>query len=534
LGPLLPPSAARVGPGGGSAAGAMMPADLPPSPAGVGRSRSFRPSLPKIESDAALQTALIALGDSEFPRSLSPPISPPDQSACSSCPGTPPMRPTRFASMETVTCSVATSGWQFAEPTQTLIFLDWDDTLFPCTELFERWCLPRRQPPFGVEETFPEALERDLAKWRTAVHEYLSIVCALSDRCVIVTNSTSPWVEACVSRFAPSLLPFFVGGGPQQVRVVYAGDLLRRAKIRAATNGSNRVPFGIACCCACGPARWRETVMESLRPIPTLRERRTQLTQAKLSSMRQEAVLFYSRYPGQTWKNIISLGDMKYERDAVQELSSSRMAAPLAPARERLRTKALVLPSAPTLNELTLWLRFFRLLLPTLVRFDGDVDLDLCKAQEPLQLLAKAFEVPALGSVHFPQLRPHAYPPVPDAPGMYRVLYPAPVGRRAVVDDLPLCHVEAGAFVEVVEVSVSLEFRCVRGRLAHPAGWITLVNQENGCRWAEKEDDHTVEEALDEVAFAVQDATFERTNSLGAHPWHRSGIPRSPAVAPAG
>ena len=34
--------------------------------------------------------------------------------------------------------SVASSGHLYAEPGQTLIFLDWDDTLFPCHEIFSK------------------------------------------------------------------------------------------------------------------------------------------------------------------------------------------------------------------------------------------------------------------------------------------------------------------------------------------------------------------------------------------------------------
>ena len=34
--------------------------------------------------------------------------------------------------------SVASSGHLYAEPGQTLIFLDWDDTLFPCHEIFNK------------------------------------------------------------------------------------------------------------------------------------------------------------------------------------------------------------------------------------------------------------------------------------------------------------------------------------------------------------------------------------------------------------
>merc|ERR1719335_199705 len=37
--------------------------------------------------------------------------------------------------------SSVTSGRWFAEPCQTLLFFDWDDTLFPTEEIFHRWNL---------------------------------------------------------------------------------------------------------------------------------------------------------------------------------------------------------------------------------------------------------------------------------------------------------------------------------------------------------------------------------------------------------
>ena len=44
----------------------------------------------------------------------------------------------------------------------------------------------------------------------------------------------------------------------------------------------------------------------------TAEERQEQLTLAKYCAMKAEATAFYSR-PGQSWKNIMSFGDMPYE-----------------------------------------------------------------------------------------------------------------------------------------------------------------------------------------------------------------------------
>lgn len=480
-------------------------------------SRSFQPMLTKIESDVSL---LEASGDSDgstvacgsdvaASTLLTCDRSPWADDALQSCCGTPqlgrqgsPRAGLRFdlsdelcAQSEewgrsTTPNSVASSGWQYAEPTQTLIFLDWDDTLFPCTELFERWRLPRRVSG-PSEAPLPEELQRELEPWRTAVEEYLTMVCALTDRCVIVTNSSPPWVESCVQRFAPNLRKFF-NGGPRAPRVAYAGEARRRT-------GPGKVPA--FCCCPL----WWQNVRRALEPDPTYEERRAELTEAKLTAMRREATSFYSRYPGQTWKNIISLGDMRYERDAVQELSASRV----APARERLRTKAFVLPSAPSLPELTLWLRLLCLLLPALARLDGDVDADLSAAANPMQAIGKALSLPHITAVSLPQLGPSgaSAAAASDGPGVYRLTYDATFTCASL--STTLGQVMAGNLVEVLEVVNCPSSRCVRGRIAEPPdGWLSLASLESGQRWAEREDRYAVEEALDEVAVAVQDALF--------------------------
>lgn len=38
-------------------------------------------------------------------------------------------------------------------------------------------------------------------------------------------------------------------------------------------------------------------------------EVREECTLAKYNAMKQEATAFYARYPGQSWKNIVSIGD---------------------------------------------------------------------------------------------------------------------------------------------------------------------------------------------------------------------------------
>jgi len=297
-----------------------------------------------------------------------------------------------FSSLPRVdsTCeSVASSAQQFSEPGQTLIFFDWDDTLFPTTELFHRWSVPMHCKGNAQGHTLPSELEAGLASWREALHEYLSVACSLSDRCTIVTNSTQPWVDVCWKRFAPNLKSLF-GRAHGGVHVVYATEAL---------HDSLEDTTGSRASLKRGESRARKLTCGA-RPDPTA---------AKLAAMRNVAAQFYSRYPEQTWKNILSIGDMKYEHDAVQELALSRQSA----AREFLRTKAILLPGGPSLSELTLRLRFSCLMLPAYVRFNGNIDLDLRRAPDPLEAIARALGIPELGSLEFPR---HAWgrTPVPE------------------------------------------------------------------------------------------------------------------------
>lgn len=271
---------------------------------------------------------------------------------------------TRQTSSSSHATSHASSAQQYADPGQTLIFFDWDDTLFPTTEVFKRRGVPLSRDAWKAE--LPPDLESDLALWRGALYQYLCIACSLSERVAIVTNSSRPWVDHCVDRFAPSL-----------------------RQLLDDTRGVLRVVYT------------RKGEHNTGQAARTSKEGKRRVTDLKLEAMKAEAVAFYSRYPAQTWKNILSVGDMKYEHDAVQQLTSGRRAVSLP--RERVRTKALLLPGSPSLSELTLRLQFSSLMLPVYVRFDGDIDLDLRAAPDPLQAIATALNMPHLGHLPFPR-----------------------------------------------------------------------------------------------------------------------------------
>lgn len=267
------------------------------------------------------------------------------------------------------------SSWlRFAEPAQTLIFLDWDDTLFPSTELFDRWGLSSKGARAEDPALSDERL-RSLVVWRTSLRQFLEEACSLSDRCVIVTNAARPWVRNAIDRFAPELRELFDDAehGPS---VVYARDVFE--KHRSRTHGMDFRPCSFS----------QQHEMEENERMMT----------AKYLAMKRECTKFYSHYPGQSWKNILSFGDMQCERDAVQEVAFRRS----APDVERLRTKTVVLPTDPRMSELCLNLDLLRLTLPARVALDDDLDINLRDCRDPLEMFSRGLNVPCLRHVDFP------------------------------------------------------------------------------------------------------------------------------------
>lgn len=273
-----------------------------------------------------------------------------------------------FSSGAVSRASRADSDWLFADPSQTLLFFDWDDTLFPTTELFDRWGLPSNQSRWDSME-LTSAQEMQLEKWSTACFQYLCTACSLAERCVIVTNSKRPWVTDCINRFAPNLQRLFdKEDGPH---IVYARE--------AHTHATRKIS-------STPPVRWQSPRVASEE------EHEEQLRAWKYAAMRHEAKTFYSRHKGQTWKNLISIGDMRYEHDAIQDLSFRRV----GPRRERLRTKAFITGLQPSISALTFQMTHGVPVLPAIVRHNGDIDLDFDSASNRFEALAEALGIPEI------------------------------------------------------------------------------------------------------------------------------------------
>lgn len=261
---------------------------------------------------------------------------------------------------------------QYAQPDQTLIFLDWDNTLFPSSEFFDRMNL---NPSVGFqnESALDAGLQNQLMNWRRALLGFLQEAMRLSSSVVICTNSKRPWVDKCIDMFAPDVKHLF---GEDRCKVVYACEKLQQCRNQAL----RPVKYG--------PSRL----------APSKCEHQELQTNAKYHAMRKEAVAFYNQYERQSWKNIIGFGDMPFERDALNEVAFSRVPV----KEETLRTKVVVLPCNPTLAEITNNLIFSRALFSAFVHFDGDFELDLQRTENPLEVAAQTLNMPSLAHVSLP------------------------------------------------------------------------------------------------------------------------------------
>lgn len=238
---------------------------------------------------------------------------------------------------------------------------------------------------------------KQLDQWQDAAYEYLCTARGLSDRCVIVTNARRPWVQATVGRFAPRLEPLFDwGDGPSSD----AGtDGVGNSD--ATASGEKDLDKGSSLLRVVYAREAMTRRDENMRPTSpdrnaTAEEHQERLTAWKFAAMRREVRQFYSRYPEQTWKNVLSIGDARYEHDALQEVTFRRK----SPSRERLRTKVIVLWPEPSITDITVRLQKSMILLPAYVRFDGDIDVDLSVPQEDSQHpLADALGMPELRDV---------------------------------------------------------------------------------------------------------------------------------------
>jgi hypothetical protein len=271
----------------------------------------------------------------------------------------------------------------FSSKAQTVIILDWDDTLFPSSYIRGDIRLPLRMPleSQNISPGLRAKVTAHLEEVATRAEQLLRLAWQLSGKVIVVTLARSPWVTEASVFFFPQVAELIKELG---IKVVYASG----------ADGQRPVP----------PPRLTDEQLEEF------------WGNVKGEAIAKEVREFYTQYEGQSWKNIISIGDSEFERlgtmRAVEEymrrqgiadvkVGSSRARQqeaqePPSPKVEkfkahqaeikghfyRVRIKTFKMLDQPTAGELVAQLDMLRQWLPLMVNLDDGFDVEFGSIQD--------------------------------------------------------------------------------------------------------------------------------------------------------
>mmetsp|Transcript_16997 Transcript_16997/g.53407 ORF Transcript_16997/g.53407 Transcript_16997/m.53407 type:complete len:467 (+) Transcript_16997:102-1502(+) len=252
----------------------------------------------------------------------------------------------------------------FAQPSQTFIVLDWDDTLFPTTyvrdDLGLCWQTPMKNQRLDAREK--SEITRNLHRCAENCCSLLRAAAAFG-KVVLVTLAKSPWVSVSCDHFFPAVGLLIQELG---VPVIYAQE------------GQEKPPVD-----------YNKSEMTSSENI----ERHW--SQVKGKAIAKEITTFYSQYAGQSWKNIISIGDSDFERLGTMQATEGYMKQTGISRSKtvevnnhvyKVRTKTFKMLDQPSVDELTVELAMVQKWLPLMIQMDGSFDVNLDDLEDPATL----------------------------------------------------------------------------------------------------------------------------------------------------
>eukprot|EP00933_Yihiella_yeosuensis_P021886 TRINITY_DN17266_c0_g1_i1.p1 TRINITY_DN17266_c0_g1~~TRINITY_DN17266_c0_g1_i1.p1 ORF type:complete len:326 (-),score=76.15 TRINITY_DN17266_c0_g1_i1:62-1039(-) len=216
-----------------------------------------------------------------------------------------------------LSCKSTDSSAEYHQPNQTIIILDWDDTICPSTT-----CM--RTHGLSVLGAPPEpALQEQLAELAQEAKLLIEACREIAEKVVVVTNAEEGWVDLSCKAWLPDLL-----------------DTIEKCEVASAR--STWEPQGVT-----SPAGWKARTFEDV------------------------IEKFYSRYEHQSWKNIISVGDAPHEREALARVVR------WAPGGhgKRCRSKSVKFVLRPSVDQLCRELQMLRDSIKEIVWHDDDLDL---------------------------------------------------------------------------------------------------------------------------------------------------------------
>ncbi|CAD7971241.1 unnamed protein product [Amoebophrya sp. A25] len=168
------------------------------------------------------------------------------------------------------------SQLEFSNANQTIVVFDWDDTLYPTTWVRNDFQLSYKYPlDWQLSEPMLSTVKAKLAQFE-AESELLLRHAATHAEVLIVTLAKRPWIDMSVEHLTPKL-----------------GQVVRELKI----------PMLYA---------------QEFSHLAEGETREQQYAYMKGLAIASGVDRFYSQYAGQTWKNVISVGDSDFERMGTQ------------------------------------------------------------------------------------------------------------------------------------------------------------------------------------------------------------------------
>lgn len=251
----------------------------------------------------------------------------------------------------------------FADRLQTVLILDWDDTLFPTTFVRKDCGLDWRLPIAEQVQPGPGRVqvEKLLERLSQRVEAFVNLACSLA-QVVIVTLASAPWVSTSSQNFMPGLCRVLEQQG---IEVVYA-----REKISE-----------------------KQRQEYAAQAFKTSADEANYWMRAKARAMEEAIQSFYGT-TGASWKNLISIGDSDFERVALATLAAEHfqsearggqivetghtsMAISKEGQLQRLRAKTIKMLDEPSCEELLAQATLFQSWLPHIINKDSGMDVDM-------------------------------------------------------------------------------------------------------------------------------------------------------------
>lgn len=262
---------------------------------------------------------------------------------------------------------VRDSQQAFADKEQTIIIFDWDDTLFPSTYVRHDLHLSLRK--HLKDQAIPRDLKQEVAHYLSKCAASVEQLVRLAEMCgkvVLVTLAREPWVTDSCRYFYPRIGQLL---DQMKLKIVYAqeGEQVDYNKLKMAAD---------------------EEVEKFWSAM-------------KGRAISREVADFYSQYDGQSWKNIISIGDSDFERLGTMKACEEYMTqqglvegtktpgcAVVDNHRYKVRTKTFKMVDQPTIEELTVQINMVRQWLPLMVALDDAFDVDISSLDDMEEIKA--------------------------------------------------------------------------------------------------------------------------------------------------